>query len=509
MAKTIKLIELELENFTGHRSLKLEYGDITRLTGPNGAGKSSIGTAPVWVLYGTDLWGKRWSPKPTNYEADVTRAAMIIEVDGNRYKFERVLEGDNATYRMNDVPVKAKEYEAAVASLFDKDEFMVSYFPAYFFGLHWTKQRELVMKRTIPPARSEVLKQLPAPQVEKLDELLKKHTLDDLEKINRDRKNRLEKDHIAAQSRTKTLQEQLDRLPSIPGGFNIEVATAESAELLKQISEIFDIIQSADETNRKRTAIAVEIDSLKDQIQKSKERYMAVYNEQIQDTCPTCNRPMDDDSVKVATEAKEKRKRELRAEHEAMVTKRNEKMAELAKIEPVDVSEQWAKMREIERKRDELEDQIHAFRAREGLQADIVNARQSETDTLASLNESKFVLDAIKAYRAKEAELQAAKVQDLFTRLKIRLHEVQKNGEIKDAFMIQMDGKDYIQLSTGERMAAELELTEVLVKQSDMVTPLFFDNRESFTGQLSAFGQIIIAQATEGDGLKIETEGPQ
>lgn len=506
MAKTIKLIELELENFTGHRSLKLEYGDITRLTGPNGAGKSSIGTAPVWVLYGTDLWGKRWSPKPTNYEADVTRASIIIEVDGNHYKFERALEGDNITYRMNDVPVKAKEYEAAVASLFDKDEFMVSYFPAYFFGLHWTKQRELVMKRTIPPARSEVLKQLPAPQVEKLDELLKKNTLDDLEKINRDRKNRLEKDHIAAQSRTKTLQEQLEGLPETTDGFNPDAATAESEELAKQIADIDATIQSAGQINSKWSAVSAEIESLKAQVQAAKDRYMKVYNEPIDDTCPTCNRPMDDDAVKAATDAKEKRKQELRAEHEALVAQRNEKMAELAKIKTVDVSEQIGKKRELEQKLNALQEQIRTFNERDRLQTDTTKARQSEIDTLANLNESKFVLDAIKAYRAKEAELQAAKVQDLFTRLKIRLHEVQKNGEIKDAFMIQMDGKDYIQLSTGERMAAELELTEVLVKQSNMITPLFFDNRESYTGKLATFGQTIIAQATEGDGLKIETE---
>lgn len=523
MAKVIRLIELTLENYTSHRSLTVTYGDITRLSGPNGAGKSSIGGAPVWVLYGTDLWGKRWSPKPTTYEADVTRAALIIEVDGKQYKFERGLDGDAITYHLNDVPVKAKEYETAVAALFDKDEFMVSYYPAYFFGLHWTKQRELVLRNTTPPPKSEVfaemsrtsqeqnVKDIPLnPAAAKLDELTKKHSLDQLTNIHSGKdglKTKLEKKLIGDQREVKIRQEQLDKLPEPPSQFNPESAREESAALLQRIKEIEKAVESADENNRKINELKTRIQSLIEQREQMKEQYKQLKAEEVQENCRVCKQRLNEAAIEATKADKAKRIAKFEADYAALIERRKALEEELSKLEYIDVSEKIEEMRALEAKRDQLEDEIFAFNNRSSLQEQVEQARAVEAATLASLNESKFILDAIKAYRAKEAEIMAAKVQSLFTRLKIRLHEVQKNGEIKDAFMIQMDDKDYIQLSTGERMTCEQELLDVLVKKSDMVTPLFFDNFESYSGKLSAFGQIIIAEVDKnGDGLKVETE---
>ncbi|OPG98397.1 ATPase [Chryseobacterium mucoviscidosis] len=521
MAKHVRLIETEVINFTELRSKKVEYGDVTRLSGKNGQGKTSIGTAPVWVLYGTDLFGNKYNPSPTNYTFDRVFASTILQVDGVSIKFAREIEKGTNSFYINDVPAKAKEFEATVAELFDKDEFLSFYNPIYFFGRHWTKQREQIMKYTTQPAKKEVFQEMSRtapdqkpkeitlnPAAEKLNELMKKHTLDDLQKIHGGtggQKSKLEKQHIAAQSRTKTLQEQLDKLPVLDR--DIEEVRKESSELLGRINSLHEPIESAQKVNSEITELKASLETAKSRVSAARDRYMEVFNEPIDDTCPTCNRLLDDDSVKAVTDAKENKKKLLRAEHEKLVKERNELEAKAAEIQPIDLAEQWKLLREAEGKRDDLEGLLAAEKNRSSLAADVAAAKQAETDTLVSLKESVFILDAIKSYKAKEAELQASKVQSLFTTLTIRLFKyVKTKGEYEPDFSIQMDGKDYLALSTGERIEAGLELTEVLFKQSELIVPTFIDNIESYTGRVAVYDQLITGRVVEDQELKIEAE---
>ncbi|WP_055108934.1 AAA family ATPase [Paenibacillus ihumii] len=522
MAKQIRFIQLELKNFAGIRKLDEKYGDITKLSGRNGEGKTTFGEAPAWIFFGTDLFGNRFNPSPTTYEFDRVYASLRLSVDGEEMTFTREINENGVNeFCISYVPAKAKEYEAAVAELFSKEEFLSLYNPGFFFTQHWTKQREQVMKHALPPAKSDVLAEMSRtnpeqkvkdivhnPAAAKLDELTKKHSLDDLQKIHGGtggQKAKLEKQHIAAQSRTKTLREQYDRLPDAPE--DIEAVKAESATLLEQIKKINEQIEAAQQTNQERSSVMGKLAAARMAVEAAKDRYMKVYSEPIEDACPTCQRPFDDAARKAATDSKEKRKHELHAEHSKAVAKRKELEAELAGVEEVDVSDLWNEMRELERKRDALEDSIKAQEVRARLQADVEAAKKAEDDTLAALKESIFILDAIKAYRAKEAELQAEKVQSLFTRLKIRLFKyVKTTGEYEPDFSIQMDGKDYAALSTGEKIAAGLELTEVLFKQSELIVPTFIDGIGEYTGEIAVYGQLITARAIKGQEFKIETE---
>ncbi|MEK5477548.1 ATPase [Paenibacillus sp. FSL R5-0407] len=522
MTKQFRFIRQGLRNFAGIRELDEKYGDITRLTGNNGEGKTTFNIAPVWIFYGTDMWGNRFNPSPTTYEFDRVYAELTISVDGTEMTFAREIneKGTNVFY-IDEVPMKAKEFETAVAALFDKDTFLSLYNPGYFFTQHWTKQREMVLKNTVPPARSNVLAEMSRttpdqkvkdislnPAAAKLDELLKKHSLDDLQKIHGGtggQKSKLEKQHIAAQSRTKTLREQFDRLPASPD--DIEAVKAESATLLEKIQAINPQIEKAKSEVDKRSALQAQLSATRQQVDAAKDRYMKVYYEPIEDTCPSCKRPLDEESVKAVTDTKEARKKELHAEHAALVAKRKELEEQLAGMEIVDVSDLWNEMRELERKRDDLEDLIHAEKARADLKADVEAAKKAEDETLAALKESIFILDAIKAYRAKEAELQAEKVQSLFTRLKVRLFKyVKTSGEYEPDFSIQMDGKDYATLSVGEKITAGLELSEVLFKQSEIILPTFVDGIGEYTGEFKIYGQLITAQAVKGREFTIETE---
>jgi len=509
MPKRIRFIELELENFTSHRSRTIRFGSLTSLSGRNGQGKTSIGTAPVWVLWGTDLFGRKWSPRPVNYDADVTRAALLLEVDGKPIKFERGIDGGDNVFLLNDVPTKAKEYEAAVASLFDRDEFLSLYNPQYFFGLHWTKQREMILRYTTPPAKQEVLKHLPEPQAAKLDELLKKHSLDDLAKIHGGtggQKSKLEKAHIAAQSRTRTLQEQLTLIDSAPA-VDIAAAQADIAKIDAAIAEIEQSMAGADENNRKIVALQSKIKTLFEQRDRMKQQFATLQAEPIADTCRVCQQPLKGDAVEAARADKERRIADFKREYDAIVAQRKELEAELATLEYIDVSEKLEEIRRWQEAKQALVDAIRAKEQRQQLEQQVEQARADEAATLAALKESIFILDAIKAYRAKEAELQAEKVQSLFTTLSIRLFKyVKTTGEWEPDFSIQMDGKDYAVLSAGEKIAAGLELAEVLFKQSELITPVFIDGIESYTGKVAVYDQLITGRAVPDQELKIETE---
>jgi DNA repair exonuclease SbcCD ATPase subunit len=498
----INFISLKLQNFKNHQDLTVNFGEMTEITGDNGKGKSSTFEAVTWLLYSNDTLGSKMDPTPITYAADETLVQLLLSVDGKQYLLGRGAKKGKAEYYINDVPQKATTFNEFVEQHFDKDLFLSLFNPNYFFTVKWDKQRSMLLQYVTAPANKEVLKHLPELQAEKLQVLLKKHSLDDIEKIHKDNKNKKDKEYIAAQSRTKTLQGQLEQL----GEVNIpaESLKAEIAQFDKQIKEINSVIDSASDKNKIYNSTQSKINTLQDQIEKSKDRWPTLKNEVIQDTCRTCTRPLDDNSVEAVMADKESRIEQYKANHNDLIKQRDESKAKLAELEYIDVSEQVEKVRSLTDKRQELLIAYSSISTYGKLHDDIETAKLAEIDTLKSLNDSIFVLDTIKTFRAKEAELQAEKVQALFTTLSIRLFKQNKgDGEFKPDFEVQMDGKDYSKLSLSEGIRAGLELREVLSKQSNVILPCFIDNAESITSFKKPTGQLITSRVVAGEKLTI------
>jgi DNA repair exonuclease SbcCD ATPase subunit len=499
----INFISLKLQNFKNHQDLTVNFGEMTEITGDNGKGKSSIGEAVTWLLYSNDTVGSKMDPKPITYAADETLVQLLLEVDGKQVLLGRGQKKGKAEFYINEVPSKATEFNELVEQLFDKDLFFSLFNPDYFFTFKWDKQRSMLLQYVTSPANKEVLKYLPELQADKLGTLLKKHSLDDIEKIHKDNKNKKDKEYIAAQSRTKTLREQLEQL----GEVNVpaESLKAEIAQFDKQIKEINSVIDSASEKNRIYNDTFSKINSLQEQIEMSKLKWPPLKNEAIEDTCRTCKRPLDEGSIGAVKADKETRIEQYKANHNALIKQRDQIKAQIKEMEYVDVSEQIEKVREIEERRQPLLNALQNLEQYKQRQVQVDEARVKENETLQSLNDSIFVLDCVKAFRAKEAELQAEKVQALFTTLSIRLFKQNKgDGEFKPDFEIQMDGKDYQKLSLSEGIRAGLELREVLSKQSNVIIPCFIDNAESITSFKKPTGQLITSRVVAGKELTIE-----
>lgn len=522
----VKFLELTLHNFKAVRDLHIHYTDVLKLTGKNGEGKTSIGEAPVWILWGKDLFGGDYtkgitSPRPTTYEYDKVFASILLSIDGSEYKFAREIDGPDNNFYVNDVDKTAAEFKDAVASHFDQDEFMSLYFPAYFFNLHKDKQREQLVKAVPVPLNKTVFEEMSRvspeqdrkeikfnPQALKLDELLKKQNIDDLKAIHGGPKNKsglnakLKTDYISAQSKTKTLKEQLQRLSSAVvdiGSKQIMISMYDA-----QIAVIEKVIARAGVTNSTYTSLQNKVNEAQRLVDLSKDKWLPLRDEAIEDTCKTCKQPILAESLAAVTADKERRKTEYQANHKVVVANRDEAKRLFAEAEYIDVSEQLQNIRDLEQKRSPLQDEIRVQEDRERLTADVEKAKVDEEKTLSDLRESTFILDAIKAFKSKETEIQAASIQSMFTSLSVRLHKyVKSNDEWEPDFSVQMNGKDFVSLSFGEKITAGLELTEVLFNNSNLITPVFVDGVGEYTGEYKVFDQLITAKAIEGQALQI------
>jgi DNA repair exonuclease SbcCD ATPase subunit len=303
------------------------------------------------------------------------------------------------------------------------------------------------------------------------------------------------------------LKEQLDQIefPDV----SIDEVQKEYDELGSQAGEIQKTIDSANGTNREYDRLKANIDSLQEQIVKSAEHWSEVVknsDKNIKETCEACKQPLDEESKKAAKAFKVAEKNKYKEKHTEMVEKRNKLQEELANLNQVDLQEEYQKIHDLDDKRLPLSETLRKHKQHEQLLTQVEQAKTDEEEKLKSLNESIFILDSIKAFKAKEAELQGEKVQKLFTTLFVRLFDVQKNGDIKPTFEIEMDGRPYSKLSQSESIRAGLELREVLSQQSEIVAPVFVDNAESITSFKEPTGQLIISRVVAGEELKIEVK---
>ncbi|PIC81656.1 ATPase [Sporosarcina sp. P18a] len=502
----IKFKDLQLKNFKSHQDLSVNFGERTEITGDNAKGKSSITEAITWLLYGTDAVGSKLDPTPVTYEADSIGVYLTMLKDEELLTFGREANGTRNKFILDDVPSKATEFNEVINEMLPKDLFLSLYNPNHFFTLHWEKQREMLLSYTIPPANKEVFAQLPKPQAEKLAVLVKKHSLEDINKIHRDNKNKKDKAYIAAQSRTKTLQEQLQQYGSM---IPLESLKVEVAQLIKERNEKEKHTDAAGDTNGRIRVLQSQIDGLTKQIDNGRLNHTNLKQREIDMSCHACGQDLTAESKSTAEENKEAQLKSIAASVNPLIQQRKELREELATLTPVDVSAELKEgIQTLQSKIVEIERQIDKHKQLEYLEADIEAAKTSEKETKESLNESIFILDAIKAFHAKEAELQAEKVQGLFKNLSIKLFDVVKSsGELKPTFEIQMDGKDYRKLSLSESIRAGLELRDVLSEQSGITAPCFVDNAESITKFDEPNGQLIISRVVAGQELKIESEG--
>ena len=484
--------ELVLRNFKSHKAITIVFNPITRIYGTNGAGKSSIGEAITWCLYGVDTLGntliKALSPEPTNYDYDRVEAHVLMTVDGKEIRIGRMIENGRLLYRINDVPKSATAFKEIVESLFDKTLFLSLFNPLYFFTQKWEEQRSQLLQYVPQPTNKEVFAGLEKLHVDKLEPLLKKKSLADLEAQHKDNKNRKDKDVLFLSGQVKAIRDDYNQAPEYDENA-AKLLTEEVAGFDKQL-RVLELSYAESKTAQDEyNSLNSKLNVIKTKADNIKESFGRVKGQEIADTCDKCQQPLNDEAKEKTQQHIDDNLASMKTAYDALVADHKETKKRLGEIALKEFD--YADIQIIQDKRRAIENKILKMVDRSALAAKLANAEAKEQEARDSHNESVLILEAIKAFKAVEASLMAEKIAGLFPTLTLELKQYNADGTDKPYFEVYQDGKPFRKLSKAESVKAGLELVDVLVKQSGIVAPMFLDNAESILRYKAPAGQLI------------------
>lgn len=164
--KTIKLLQITLQNFKGTRQQTIKFEDTTNIFGANRSGKTTIFDAFTWLLFGKDSTDRsdfeiKTLDKFNNAIPKLEhKVSAIVEVDGVKIEIERVyrekwvtrrgasepvFDGHETTYFWNQAPLRKKEYDERIAEICDEFIFKLITSPTAFSSLKWQDRRDTLM----------------------------------------------------------------------------------------------------------------------------------------------------------------------------------------------------------------------------------------------------------------------------------------------------------------------------------------------------------------------------
>ncbi|MEK3890214.1 hypothetical protein [Bacillus sp. FSL K6-3431] len=495
---------VEMENFKNQSKLSTSFGDITNIFGRNGAGKSTVADAVAWVFTGRDQIGVKLDPNPVDNPELESKVTLTILVDGEETILARA-QKKTAKYYINEIPKKATEFNQFTKELFDENLFLSMFNPIYFFTQNWKDQRAQVLEYVDEPLNSEVFAELPDIQSKLLQEHMKKHSLDELESKHKERFKDRDTQYTRVAERLLTLQEQLEK-DSGSESIDPEAIQKEIDSLVNERDGLDENRHKAFKAMQNRTALQSEIEHLSERIFKQRELALSIREEKLEDSCRTCGQELDITAFKTVKEHHAKRFKDAIEKGKGMTAELQELKEKLAALPEVEASGTQQQSKELDDRVYQLMTKRDTAGRNAQLESDIKEATENKERVLQERNESQSIREAIKDFEAKQALVMVKKVDSLFTTISVQLFEELKNGNRKDAFEINMDGKPYSKLSTAEKIRCGLEMVEVLSQQSGVIVPTFVDNAESILKYIAPTGQLITASVRDHD-LKINVRG--
>lgn len=231
----MKLLKLTTKNFKGIKDLTIVFkGKNTNIYGENGTGKTTIADATYWLLFGKDIQENAdFAIRPLNiiegneYQDSSVIGIFADDVNNDTIKLQRTLKpkynkynklsGFTTEYKINDEPLKEKEYQRYIENICDTITFKILSNPFYFSSvLHWLERRKILFSLFKDlPTDLEIIQ-----QNEKLNPIIRfidrkiKDPASSIKKILKDQKKDLQKKHdeipisIKALKKTLTLEKK-------------------------------------------------------------------------------------------------------------------------------------------------------------------------------------------------------------------------------------------------------------------------------------------------------------
>lgn len=230
----MELMRLTLTNFKGIKSFTLEpQGQDCDVYGANASGKTTIFDGFTWLLFDKNSQNKKdFNIKTLDSNGQPLHGLehtveAVLQVDGKlvtlkktltekwtkkRGESEKQFTGHQTEHWVNDVPVKAGEYQQHINGLIGEELFRLITNPMFFPSLHWEKQRALLLAICGDVSDEVVItsdKDLSA-----LTEILGNHSIDNYKKIVNERIKKLNdeiaKIPIRIDELSRTLGEEVD-----------------------------------------------------------------------------------------------------------------------------------------------------------------------------------------------------------------------------------------------------------------------------------------------------------
>lgn len=260
-AQVINLENLTLKNFKGLKSFSLNaQGQNINIWGDNATGKTSLYDAFLWLLFGKDSANRKDFNIKTLDEAGEPLHGLEHTVEAKltingspltlkriyfekwvkkRGEAEQKFSGHDTKFWVNEVPMKAGEYQKQINALIDEDLFKLITNPMFFnTQLTWQNRRQLLQEMCGNISDEAVIAS--DSRLAKLTEILKGKRIDDYKKILSERIKRLN-DEIAQ------IPIRIDELNATLAESNVDYTATEDkiAQLKDYLFHIEDELLSA------------------------------------------------------------------------------------------------------------------------------------------------------------------------------------------------------------------------------------------------------------------------
>ena len=244
----MKLHSMKLTNFRGLKDWQIQpAGKSLNIQGDNATGKTTVANAYSYLLTDKAFDGElNFSPKTINRKGPVHNQNHIVEAvfikpDGTTISltkdFHEVwtkkrgskteeMTGNTVDYYVNDVPVKAKDFNETVADLFGEPaEIAMLSNPLYFAEkLHWKERRDILLSICGEVNEDDVIDAVPG-----LRDVLGTYSVEELQKI--------------MTAKRKKINEELTTLPARIDEANRAMPEVEGVNEIEAVSKI-EVLES-------------------------------------------------------------------------------------------------------------------------------------------------------------------------------------------------------------------------------------------------------------------------
>lgn len=494
-----------VKNYKGlEDGFKVEFDEITYIVGDNAKNKTTIGSLPLWILTGYNIYGsnKEQVANDSNITGQNTIASMtIIDNQGSEHVITRCKGKDN--FVMLDGIRTTQE----ILTRFYKDvhAFICSYYPNYFRSMDLAKQRELLL-RILPAVSSEDAFKL----LEKEEQEILEHPIADIKGFCKSKRTEIkeitsELDKLAGSKNMLiniAIQKE-DNLKKFEKQSELDNLEKEYEKLIENTDNIVTLEEIEKDINRLDSKISNNIKIELQELQKRQKKELENLDNvtSVTSTCPTCKQEIKNENLIKALKITYKKNINTIAEKIEFLKKETQELIDRKKqqIEKYRVlktpqMQEKAKMRdEIKTKIDILQkekSEIDLFNKEVELKHnEIVNAKKKieEFDNL-----SKEMAETIDRYNSQLKiatrlnlliiQEQMKKVNRYLKNVTIEFSSVnEETGEIMDVYEVKYKGRKYEKLSKSYKLRADIEIATLINKVTGINTPMFIDDVESIT----------------------------